>query len=705
MKFRVVFILSSFSLVLVSCMQKQLLKAEEAYIGQQYCDGASKMISIYPKLKAKGDKAKRTKGDMAYQIAESFRLSMNFTDATEWYKRAIDLDYAAVKPEVYLYNGQVLQQMGKIADAQKNFEEYKKIAPNDSRGDVGLQSCKSFEENKDNKTKYIVENQAMLNSKEFDMAPVFGDKKNTKMYYSSTRTGGTPGEQDNRICGSFMDLWVSTVDVKGNYGEPKLVVGEGINTEDNEGTVCFDGKGKFMFFTRCPNEKKQNLGCDIWMAELKGKEEFANATKLELKTSDTVSVGHPCVSDDGKFLIFASDMPGGFGGRDLWYTTFDKKANKWAAPINMGKEINTAGNEMFPTFSIKGDLYYATDGMIGLGGLDIVKAKKVGEENKWENPKNMGYPINSESDDYALIELRDEKTIEGDIKGFFTSDRKGPNGTKPDIYSYTLPPNLFTLTVNLNQRGEKSKKLSKVPVTIKGSDGSKIDGITSSEGKFTWDKNVKGDRLIKENVDYTIELGSLEGYYDNKNISKITTKGLTDNQDFVVELEMMKIVKEIRLPEIRYAYNDFHLLTDSTINSKDSLNFVYDLLTEFPGLVLKLMSNTDSRGKDAYNHDLSQKRAQECVRYLVEEKGVDARRLIPVGNGETVPQEWIDEKGAKIILTEAYINQFKKDTKKFEMLHQLNRRTSAEVVKTDFDPNTAPPLAPAEGTTPPPAGK
>jgi peptidoglycan-associated lipoprotein len=166
-------------------------------------------------------------------------------------------------------------------------------------------------------------------------------------------------------------------------------------------------------------------------------------------------------------------------------------------------------------------------------------------------------------------------------------------------------------------------------------------------------------------------------------------------------------IKPIRLPEVRYPLAKWDLLVDSTINSKDSLQYVYDLLQEFPGLVLELSSHTDPRGNDKYNQVLSENRAKACYKYLVQERGVDPRRIVPVGKGEREPRV-VYKKGdvymemapsdmtgvERITLTEAYMNQFKKDKRKFEMLQQLNRRTEGRVVTLDFDPATAPPANP-----------
>jgi outer membrane protein OmpA-like peptidoglycan-associated protein len=530
------------------------------------------------------------------------------------------------------------------------------------------------EDFKENKTRHLVTNIEKLNLDGFEMAPMFVDKKETVVAFSSSRSTSTGTDEDPRTCEKYMDIYVSALDKKGNWTEPKLIEAEGVNTEDNEGT--------------------------IWWAEAKGKS-WDVPVKLNLKTADSVSVGHPCVSEDGKYLIFASDMDGNgsMGGRDLWYTTYNKKNEEWTAPVNMGPEINTAGDELFPSFGLNGELIYASNGLPGMGGLDIFKAVKVGEEYKWENPTNLGSPINSDYNDYALVEATERK-------GYFTSERKGSKGEnyKPDLYQYELPPNIFDLKVNVSDLTNKEKKLEGVKVTVTGSTaGDKWEGVTASDGSVFWDKKPNGDRYVNENSSYSIVLAKKDGYYEDKNGSKFTTVDLGYDQNFIIDMALIP-EKPIRLPEVRYPLSQWSLLVDSTINSKDSLQFVYDLLTEYPGMVLELSSHTDARGTDNSNQVLSENRAKACYKYLVEERGVDPRRIVPVGKGEREPKtvykkgemyqvgEPLDMTGyEKVVLTEAYINQFKKtDKRKFEMLHQLNRRTEGKIITMDFDPATSP---------------
>lgn len=655
-------------------------EAIKVFNNENYCEGASKCEAAYKLLSRKGNRAKSFKGDMAFKTAECYRMTERFKEAKEWYERCKLLDYQSEEPKVLLYNAEMLQQMGEFDKAIKDLEAYKKLVPNDVLADVRIQSCKSAKDYIANKTKYVVTNQRNINNTSFDMAPVFGDRKESKLFFSSSRPGSTGSGTDPRSCENYMDLWYSQMDKKGNWGVPTLLKGDLVNTEDNEGTVCFDGSNKKMFFTRCPNEKKMNLGCEIWMSEAKGRDDWKEPKKLELKTSDTVSVGHPCVSDDAKTLVFASDMPGGYGGRDLWISTYDRKSDSWSAPKNLGPEINTSGDELFPTFGKNGDLYFSSDGHPGLGNLDVFKAAKVGDQFKWENAENMGFPINSESADYALYEL-DEK------QGYFTSERKSENGDiKPDIYKYELPPNLFDLRINVADAGDKTKKIDGAKIVVKGSDGSTWEGYTNKNGTIAWDKKPNGDRYVNPEVSYVV-IASKEGFYENPQGSKFTTVNMTQGQTVLLDMNLLPI-KPIRLPEVRYPLGKWDLLVDATINSKDSLLYVLELLNEYPGLILELSSHTDARGSDQANQVLSEKRAKTCVDYLVNEKGVDPRRLKAAGKGEKEPAKWVNpETGEEILLTEAYINQFKTtDKAKFEMLHQLNRRTEGRVLSMDFVP-------------------
>lgn len=683
---------------------KVVVDAEKMFQSQKFCEAADKCSLAYTKLTRKGKTAKKTKADMAYKTAESYRMTERYKDAAEWYERAILLEQYKTEPLVYFYNAEMYRMMNDKDKATRNYQEYKKLVPGDGRADVGMESVARRETYVNTlSTKLKVDNQQKINSKNFDMAPAFGDRKGNLMYFGSSRDGSTGSAKDPRTCEKYMDLWVAELDKNGNWKQPVLIEGEGINTEDNEGTVAFDGRGKTMFFTRCPNVKKQNLGCEIWMSESKGQNKWGAPEKLDLKPHDSLTVGHPAVSEDGTVLVFTADLPGGFGGRDLWMTTFNKKSKTWSTPENLGPEINTPGDDMFATFAKNGDLFYSTNGKPGVGGLDIFRAEKQGDSYKWANPVNMGTPINSYSNDYHLIEHTDRT-------GYFTSERKGENGEQADIYKYEIPPYIYDLKVVVADMNEKNLKIADAKVTVKANDGATWEGYTNKQGVVFWDKKPNGDRYLGEEGTYEISVAK-DGYHEAKG-SKITTVGLKYDQSFVVDLAMLP-KKPIRLPEVRYELAKWDLLVDETINSKDSLNFVYNMLMENPGLVLELSSHTDSRGSAASNQVLSENRAHKCYEYLVKEKGVDPRRIVPVGKGKAEPRT-VYRKGdefavvpprnadgemeagwSEVKLTEQLINSYQKTNKAlFDQLHQFNRRTEGKVLSMDYDPATAKPADP-----------
>jgi peptidoglycan-associated lipoprotein len=664
---------------------KEIKKANKAFQDENYCEAVKLTMHAFDKVNPKSRKANERKGDMAFKTGECYRMMDDYKNALDWYQKALVVNYQSINPVVLFYYAEMIRYMGDFNLALENYNAYKAFVANDSRADAGIVACKENAKLMANKSNHLITNLSVLNKEGFEMSPVFADKKKTSIVFSSNRPSPVSGGADPRTCETHMDFWLTQIDKKGNFGEPILLPGEKINTEFNEGTVCFDSKFKKMFFTRCPYEKNKNLGCEIWMSELKGKD-WGEPIKLPLKNADSVSIGHPCVSADGNFLIFVAELPGGFGGKDLWYTTYSKKADIWAPPVNLGPEINTAGNEMFPTFNAYEDLYFSSDGRPGLGGLDIFKATKSATpgKNTWEKAENIGYPRNSESNDFGLIEIND-------TEGYFTSERKSGLGKniKTDLYKYQLPPNKYDIKIIVSKLGQIEKKLGNVKVVIIGSDSSKVEGFTDKKGVIFFENKANGERVIKENTDYTI-LTYRVGAEKNKSETQFTTRGLRYDQNFIIDVPLLIPEEKIRIPEVRYAFGKWELLQDSTISSKDSLNFVYDVLMKYPKMILELSSHTDCRGNDEFNLKLSNNRARECVQYLVQEKGIDIRRLIPVGKGEKEPVKWIDERGKTVILTEKYIAQFRvKDPVKFEKLHSLNRRTEGFVRGMDFDPDLA----------------
>jgi len=673
---------------------KYIAEARKSFEAGKYFEALPKLESAYNKMTNKG-KSIVEKGEMAFMVAECYRKMEKYDKAGQWYGSSIELKYYDINPKVYYYHGEMQRMTGELANAKISYQEYKKRRGAEKAINIDglIEACDITSDFHMEESKYVVKAEEKMNEKEFDMSPFLSDKKESQVYFGTQRESVTNPTRDPITGEKFMDIWVAEFDVKGDFISAKSIDDKNVvNTKDNEGTAVMDRKGKTLYFTRCPALPKQNLGCDIWMADKNG-EEWENVQEINIKKGgDSISVGHPCITADGTMLIFASNMLGGMGGKDLWYLLYDKKAKAWSTtPINMGPAINTAGNELFPSLNANDSLFFfASDGHPGIGGLDIFKAhlqtpKEGATAKTWANVKNMLKPINSPANDYAL-------TIRKDLRsGLFTSERStSKNRTyAPDIYSFTTPPVAYDLQVIVYELGNKSNKLDGAKVTVNEVGGEQWEDLTNiknGKGKTPKWSDRKGNkahpRYINGGFDYQIK-ASLKGYFPMSRPTVITTKGedgqgvLQQNQSFVVEIPLIPI--ELRTPEIRYHLDKWTFVNDNTINSNDSIQFLVNLLKDNPEIIIELNSHTDSRDTEIHNQALSQNRAKAVYNYLVGVDPNNACRVIPFGRGESEPAKYTDENGKEQLLTEEYINQFK-GTPKFEALHQMNRRTMVKIV-------------------------
>ena len=674
-------------------------KADAAFESGKYYEAADLSVKAYEKISPKNPRALAMKSELAYKAAYSFEKAYDLEKSIDWYNRAIDLKHFEQNPYVYFRLGSAYKVKGEYDKAKKRFEEFLILVPSDKQALNALASLEDAVVMKDNRTRYTVKSELKINTAGLEMAPIISNRRGTAVAFASTRQSSVASGKDPITGEGYFNIWQAELDRSGNWSEPKLFEADSLNTEFSEGSIAMDGRFRTIYVTRCPSEFKKNFGCQIWTAEKKGRG-FGIPTKVILGVNDSISVGHPLPNENGSILIFSSDMPGGEGGRDLWYSEFQRRENSWTTPTNLGPEINTKGDELFPTYALNGDLLFASDGHKGLGGLDIYVAPKE-EEMKFGKPENLGTPINSDANDYHMTEVTERF-------GYFTSNRKGSKGTRslPDVWSYELPPNIFDLKVIVAEIGGSSRvdgaivEVTEVPFEVEEGEEAPepivFKGTTNATGEIFWDKQPDGKRFINEARDYSITILSLEGYHESDNVEEFSTIGLAYDQNFILEMSLLPKTP-IVLPEVRYALGSDKLQTiEGVINSKDSLNYVFELLEEYPGMVLRLVSHSDSRGRASSNESLAKRRAQSCVDYLVNEKGVNLDRLVPIGKGESTPRivysqndEYFANKPsgefAAIELTETYINQFKTTNKElFEKLHQFNRRTEGKVMRMDY---------------------
>lgn len=641
-------------------------------------------IEKYQKAYSKVKRNKVEKNRILFQIAECYRITNNWKKAEAQYKRLDKIQYWKTNPLACLYYGDALKINENYEDAIVQYTHYKEIAPNDPRGEIGVESCTVAQSWKDNPTRYAINPDDVahrelnawksINSPMDDFVPAFGDEKGKSIVFTSSRENSTGDKIDDWTGQNFSDLYITFSSAKGDWSTPVLLDDQGvINTDGNEGEATFNGKFNAMYFTRCGNEKKKISGCEIYKSEKKGKV-WGEPELVKLGTDSTKTYGHPSISADELTLYFASDMDGGQGGRDIWVATRSKKSKPFDTPRNLGPTINTPGDEMFPYLRSDTVLYFASNYHPGMGGLDIFRTVKKGD--KWSKPENMRSPINSSADDFGITFFPNSQ----EEKGYLTSNRrqKGVKGGD-DIFSFIKIPLIFTLQ-GIVKDDRTLQPIAAAGIKLVGSDGSNVELKTDNKGFYSFDKTQ-----ILTSTSYELTV-TKEGYFSDK--GRETTVGLEQSKDFVLDFVLVPIpVKPIVLPEILYDLAKWDLKPQY----QDSLQGLITILEANPNLTIELASHTDTRASDQYNDTLSQKRAQSVVDYLVT-RGIDPDRLVAKGYGEKVPRvlnKEIVREGYTFpegtVITDEYIATLPNKAVQ-EAAHQLNRRTEFKVLSMNFVP-------------------
>jgi peptidoglycan-associated lipoprotein len=635
-------------------------------------------IDLYKKADVKAKNNPAEKARICFQLAECYKLLVEPEQAQTYYNRCVLLKYQQKEPLVLLRLAEVLMEQGEYSEAELNIKSYIEIVSDNEYANDLLESCKKAVEWTESPTKHLIQDEVLINSDHYDYSPTWGDKKHNVLIFASAREGSTGDGVDARTGESFMDLWTTTRDNNGKWGEPQLL-SNAINTADNEGSAILTKKGDEIFFTRCPREKKVDLGCEIFHSELKGNN-WTKANKIQLKPegADTLSCGHPAINSSVTYMIFSADFPGGLGGKDLWLSEYDKREDSWLDPVNLGDQINTANDEMFPYLSDKGVLYFSSNGHQGLGGLDIFKAEEISDKS-WGNVENLKFPLNSPEHDFGILfETGTDK------RGFLSSSRHDLGGKgKDDLYNFNLPDIQFALSVFVSNKETGDPvpgvtiKLTGIDTTVAGGIVSEVVKTTDAEGKFIFEEISRSKRYILKDKVYQIEVEK-DSFLVASN--QITTYGLENSKRFLEEVFLQPVVTEsgealvIDFPEVQYALNKAELLVSENVNSKDSLDFLYATLIENPSIIIELQAHTDCRGSDSYNKKLSQRRAQSCVDYLVT-KGIPKERMVPVGYGEDSPRgEGLECNTISKLSTK----------EEQEAAHQKNRRTQFRVLSFDY---------------------
>ena len=628
-------------------------KADKLFNTAQYYAAGALYKKAYARFKKNEDK-----GRAAFFAGESARMMNNNLEAEEWYGKSVKAKYSD-PISIRLY-ADALKRNGKYAEAIAQYNAYLEKVPGDAKATAGIASSTEAQAWKDKPTRHRVDNLSALNTNYYDFAVADNPAVKNSILFTSSRAEATGSKNDAWYGEKYFDLFQASMDNNGKWSTPTNFPGPA-NSEYSDGSAVFDATGKTLYFTNCPVVKNKNTQCKIMMTtSTDGK--WSDAVSLPFN-SDDYTTGHPALSPDGKTLYFASDMPGGSGGKDLWMSNWDGQA--WGAAVNLGPGINTDGDEMFPYVTKGGKLYYSSNGKPGMGGLDIFSTAY--DAGAWSEPVNLRSPMNSSADDFGIL-FTDE------THGYLSSNRDGGKGAD-DIYSFEVPPLKISVGGRVYDTDTKAS-LEGATVELFGSDGTSLSVLTGADGMYRYD--------LQPNVKYKIS-ASFTGYLTL--FHELSTVGLEQDEDFVKDFDfpLKSTAKPITVPEVFYDLDKATLRAES----KAALDGLIKTLNENPTITIKLTSHTDYRADDNYNMKLSQRRAKSVMDYLIANK-IDKDRLTFEGRGETQPKQVEnDEEYAPFktgdVLTKEFIDKLESNELK-EKAHQYNRRTEFEVTGTTFVP-------------------
>ncbi len=686
-----------------SCQSVNLGKARDHYARGEYHEAANAYRELYRKL-SREQRAMR--GVIAYEMAENYRHLNQSTRAATAYRNAIRYGYPDTLMVYHL--ARMLHQEGKYEEAATAYRDFLTFRPDDPLGMSGLNSVEHAVKLRDTPMRFKVQREPLFNSTRADFSPMLSPKGD-RLYFTSSREEAG-GEGKSPVTGmKYNDLFYAETNVHGEWQKPKRIE-SGVNSDFDEGTPSFSPDGEWMFYTFSSPDATRPMGTAIYLSRrvnaewsggqlllgypadkpLGGSADSLSVTRFTgrsvplgasnlafldslFTSNDTpansdghsatspVSFAHPSVSPCGNYLYFVSDMPGGMGGKDIWRATLKKRGGTMEVEAikNLGPEINTPGDEMFPYVRNDTTLYFSSNGHPGMGGLDLFIAVRPTYGQRWE-VQNMGLPMNSPADDLGITFHADGE------KGFFSSNRDDARGYD-HIYSFEYFPPVIRVEGTVINHEEEA--ILGATVQVVGSDGGKRQLNTDSEGAYRFE--------AKAGVEYLL-LANAKGFLNRK--STLPPVPVAMDTLLRVDFVMIPFDEAIVMENIFYDFDSASLRPES----EAELEKLVDLMNEFSEVLVELSAHTDRKGSDEYNQDLSRRRAESVVAYLVN-RGIDKGRFSATGYGKAQPvtvgkglancYDFLQEGD---VLTEEFIGGLEPEQQ--EAADQLNRRTSFMVV-------------------------
>lgn len=642
--------------VAAGCRTPKLSEADAQFQRGEYYDASVTYKKVYNKLRKKEERPQR--GEVAFKMGRCYRLLNMSARASAAFQNALRYEYPDSTTHFML--AQALHADGKYAAALRSYDKYLEFCPDDSLAINCAEGCRTAQEIRARGSRYVVKQAKLFNSRRADFCPMYLGADCDQIYYTSTTEKAT-GDKKSEITGmKNADVFFSKKNEKGEWERPEPVEGE-LNTEFDEGIVAFSPDAQTMYLTKARRELNAPTSVEIYTST-RSDAKWSAPVKFEI-TADTLSTfGHPAVSPDGEYLYFVSDMPGGYGGKDIWRISLKERQGSL---VNLGPDINTEGNDDFPHVRSDGSLYFSSDGHPGMGGLDIFRATAVGDpaDLRWK-VENMGFPINSAGDDFGITFGKGED-------GFFSSNRGDARGFD-HIYSFEYDPVRITIEGLVMDKDEEPVK--NAIIRIVGNDGSNQKEVARDDGSFSF--------ALQRGVKYVMLAGA-KGYLNQK--QEFASDSTMEDANYWVEFILPSISKPSVVENIFYDYDKADLRPES----KTALNELIAVLHDNPNVTIEMASHTDRWGSDAYNINLSERRAKSVVDYLVE-NGISRDRLQPHGYGKSRPKT-VTKRIARLypqfkegdILTEEFIKTLSEEDQ--QAADQINRRTEFSVLSLTYN--------------------
>lgn len=633
-------------------------RADAAMAIGEYQEAASLYRRAYMQT---SPRERASRGVLAYKMGEAYRSFGNVGRALAAYKNAER--FGVADSLVLRKQGDMLRYAGNYKGAEEKYKTYLEKNPEDVLALAGYRSSQKAPAIRETGSAYTVKLDKNFSSSRADYCPAFSDRNCSAVYFSSTRNSGTGGQMSGITGTKSGDIYCLKKDEKGHWKSPEAAEGE-LNSEWDEGAACFTEDGNTMYFTVCRSDPQYPRMAEIWTST-RNDAKWGKPQALKITADTLSSYAHPALSPDGKWLYFVSDMPGGYGGYDLWRASV-VGGHGIGVVENLGPEINTPGNEMFPAFRPSGELYFSSDGREpNLGGLDLYRAKEDTLTKHWE-VAHLPYPMNSNGDDFGI-------TFEGlHNRGFFSSNRASAGRGWDKIYSFSFPEILLSVKGWVYE--QDGYELPEAVVYMVGNDGTNMKIGVNLEGSFEQPLAPGGKYLF---------LATCRGYLNYR--AELTVDSLAQKEHlYVLQFPLPSISIPVLVRGVYYEFDK----ADLTDNSREALDRLVKVLKENPNITIELSAHCDYRGRAEYNERLSQRRAESVVKYLTEH-GIEAERLTAKGYGESQPKTVSKKMTEKYpflhendVLTEEFILKLKPEQQ--DVCNSLNRRTEFRVLRTTY---------------------